>query len=299
MNGTAPDHTPGSAPGTFDNSPDAPGESPDTAPGTTYAEAGGRFVGVAEAATILGVHPRTVERRLETGRLRSRKQNGTREIWIPHDAPDSAPGVEDERPAVSGSTPGAAGQGAETALVAYQRLAGPSVAMARELADVCEARVADAQAEARRARWGGRLGWSAAIVASLVAGFLGAVWSAQRQQRDGLRDRLGDTQAQLAEAQQQAQVAIQAATGDAAEERQQLTQALQSAQADLQEAILDAQEAAQRPIADRWTDSPAKFNLGDSEAVGGVWKLGTVDPFGQLDSGIFAAGLAPEGQGEH
>jgi len=170
-----------------------PGDPPDNARHDEY----GRWVGVAEAATILHVHPRTVERRIDSERLRSRKVNGAREIWIAGHTVGQMPGPDNESDGVSGN----AGQGDETALVTYRQLAGPAIAMAREMADVADARVADAKVDARRARRWGAVAWSMLGI-MIVAGMVGTWFSTQqitagRQQVVAVSGTLVDTASRL------------------------------------------------------------------------------------------------------
>lgn len=235
-----------------------------------------RWLSREEAAVALGCSIRSLHRKIGTGELESRVTDGRREVLVGTRVPDG------------GQT---ATQAAETLNEqgGQIQLAAGSIGMANRLAEVYDRQVERIDGELRRSRRWSLVGWIGTFAASLAAVASATAWYS-------LRDSLTDSQAQLTEARQQAQVAIQGA----AEDRQTLTQALQSAQADLQEAILDAQEAAQQKITNRTTDSPFDSNLGDSGVIGGVWpELGAVNPFGQLEVNVFAAGLMPGGNGEH
>ena len=235
-----------------------------------------RWVSLPDAASRLNVSVRTVERRIQKGELPARPTDQGRQVMI--DAPDQSADIVADTVSV---------------IAEHDRQQREIV---KHLADAYQLPLTQTRMELKRSQRWSVTGWSLAFGLASLVGLAGAEWRAERQQKATLADNLSDARSQLVQAQQQTQGVLEGA----AEERQQLTQALQSAQADLQEAILDAQEAAQRKIADRTTDSPSKFNLADSEAIGGLWpELGAANPFGQSHGNIFAAGLMPEGQGEH
>ena len=92
---TLNDTMPGSVPGMPEPPTDA-GQTPG-AQDHHLDDGAGQWRTVAEAAAILGVHPRTVERRANAGRLQKRTVDGSPQVWVP----------DGELPGNAGHMPGA------------------------------------------------------------------------------------------------------------------------------------------------------------------------------------------------
>ena len=125
---------------------------------------GDRWVSMTEAAMLLDCHPQMVARWVQSRNVESRRVGDRLEVLVAKDAPVLS---------------GPVGQGAGAALAAYQRLAGPSIAMARELAQISDDRVAEVRAQLRDSR-------RALVVMSVAAVVLAAfvvfiVWTCSRQ----------------------------------------------------------------------------------------------------------------------
>ena len=225
-----------------------------------------QWLNLADATARLGCSVRTLHRKINAGELQSRLQpNGRRQVLLPEALPDSDP----ERHAL--------------------RLAGGTAVLAERWTQ-------DLRAEVQRTRRWGSVAWIGVFGLAIAVVVLLRAWTVRQQEAKHLSATLSDTRLQLAEARELAQEAIQGAV----EDREQLTQALETAQADLQEAVLDAQEAARQKITGPLALDTPKFDLdrpGASDEWPELW--GALNPFGQADIGIFAAGLTPGGQGEH
>ena len=246
-----------------------------------------KWLTLSEAAALLTLSERSLRRRIDAGELQTRLTHGRREVLV---------AVEEPADRQMADTVEAMSEQGNRQL----QLAAGTIGMSNRLAEVYDQQMERVHGELKRSRRWSVIGWSGAFALVLMTGIFGAAWKAQKQRADHAVRQTADIRRQMTDARRQAQEAIQAATEDAAEDRQQLTQALQSAQADHQEAILDAQEAARQKITAQTTDSPSRFNLANSEAIGGLWpEPGAANPFGQAHGHIFAAGLTPGGQGEH
>ena len=220
-----------------------------------------RWVTLAEAAGHHGVSAKTVERWVKRGKVTSRRLENRREVLIESPESDTS---EASRPAERQS------------------------AIPLETQQLIDRLTSLVEGQARRSRWAVWSGWSGAFALVFVAGFLLAAWS-------DVRDRLWDTQGELALARHESNEAVQAT----AEDRYKVAQSIQALRAELQEAILDAQDRLERKIAAR-TTAGLESNLGDAGAVEAAWpQLGAARPFENPHIDLFAAGLTPGGQGEH
>jgi hypothetical protein len=172
----------------------------------------GQWVSVAEASVILGCHPRTVERRIAADKIQHRRVGDRVEVWVVGQMPGEMPGNVGHE-SMSGNVSGDAGQTAETALVAYQRLAGPSIAMAQRMTDQAEAQVTEARSDTRRWRRAtmvlavlmiGTLE-ATAVVGWIVSGRLSAAESslaASEQRGDGMAAQLRESRQAASTAQE-------------------------------------------------------------------------------------------------
>jgi hypothetical protein len=137
---------------TTDTTPDAAATSPDTLPGP--------WVPIAEAAAVLRVHPRTVERRVAAGTLPHRRDHRGRVLVL----------VEVEEPPQRRQDAAQAVVGAERHL---QVVEAPdrTTAILAGLADrtLAAGRVEIAQAR-RSARWGWGVAGSTAVAAAVLVG---------------------------------------------------------------------------------------------------------------------------------
>ena len=120
----------------------------------------GQWLGVMDAATAMGVHVRTIERRLRADKLQSRRHNDRVEVWVGGGVPEAARRADD----VSGdaAVPDNAEECRAVALAEASTAVSTTAALADRLVGVAEA-------DARRARrWSGITGVVAGVLAVAV-----------------------------------------------------------------------------------------------------------------------------------
>ena len=225
------------------------------------------WVSTAEAAAALGVHVRTIERRLRSGKLQGRHHHGRPQVWIGDGPPAVArriagmpgngdmPGDTATCPADDAAMPGD--------VTDCRALTVPEHAAALSAtAALADRAIGAAEDGARRVRRSALVAWS--TVAVLVVACAVAVWAitdaagrlrqAQDQAAEASRtatDRLTDMSGRLADVTERAQQAESRAVASATEARQSqeravgLEQQLTEAQAAV-EISMAKQQAAER-----------------------------------------------------
>ena len=167
----------------------------DSVSGDAGQDDDGRWCSITEAALLLKVHPRTVQRRIDAGRLRGRAVDGHPEVLLPMEVSGDVSGNVDDRQTVSDRPP-------DSAVV----LADDHRMVMAATAGLADRLAVTAEGQARRSRRSAMVAWST-VAALVVAGGV-AVWAIT-----DAAGRLREAQADAAQASRAAAERLQDATG--------------------------------------------------------------------------------------